>query len=292
MTAFLFPVPCSLFPLYSDDSTYLTYYIKSTALRISLLHFTAPFFPYPNCQSPTPVPQSPLDYRVGYQNVSTIAGSKALANAFVNIGGNGCHLTDIVPSGYTGSCKGAIAIQELDSFGMSANIYKWYDGGTGRYATKGWYKGQTHIEVGDANDAFFEYGTGLWVSGIEGGVLPFSGEVKLANVSLPLIQGSKMLGNPYPVTLKLLRDITPTGYTGSCKGAISIQELDAFGMSANIYKWYDGGTGRYATKGWYKGQTLITTDTDVEIAKSGEGMWVTGIEGSSLSITCPISMDK
>jgi len=110
---------------------------------------------------------------VGYQEVSLVAGAKALASGFLEIGTNGVNLTSIVPKGYGDKCNGTINIQRLAADGTTADMWKWYDGQTaGKFKGKtGWFIGSSTTQVTSESDVTIAAGEALWVTGNGGETL-------------------------------------------------------------------------------------------------------------------------
>jgi len=126
----------------------------------------------------------------------------------------------------------------------------------------------------------------MWFSGLEGVSFTTSGEVNQKdNVPCDLIDGSRMLCNPYPCDIKLSQ-ITLDNLPTKVLGTISIQTLAKDGGAVNSYKYYKGGSLKYKTEGWYLGTTRITSDNDVTFA-AGDGIWVAGLEGVTLKFNKP-----
>ena len=85
-----------------------------------------------------------------------------------------------------------------------------------------------------------------------------------------------------------LTTIKPTGLPSGYKGAINIQTLDYLGNKVAKYYYHEGETGRGAkADGWWlEDTTQITAEADVEFP-AGQGLWVTGLDGTTLEFTFP-----
>ena len=178
---------------------------------------------------------------------------------------------------------GSITIQTLDENGGSLDTYKYYKGGSLKYKTEGWYFGTDRITAD--NDVTFDVGDGLWVAGLEGVTFTTSGEVVQQNIDCELIEGSRMLCNPYPCDIKLTQ-ISLHNLPDKVLGSITIQTLDENGGSLDTYKYYKGGSLKYKTEGWYFGTDRITEENDVTFA-SGDGLWVAGLANVILRFNKP-----
>ncbi len=223
---------------------------------------------------------------VGYSQNALVDGFKASGASFVNIGGTGCNLTDLVPVGIGDKSLGVINVQFLDANGTTTAAYGYYKGGTGKRATEGWYQGMTLITA--ENDVPIATGTGVWVKGAAGLSLQTSGQVYTADVPCDLIDGFRLLSNPFSSDTSLTK-LIPTGIGDKSLGVINVQFLDANGTTTAAYGYYKGGTGKRATEGWYQGMTLITTENDVTIP-AGSGVWVKGAAGLGLTFKAPYSL--
>jgi hypothetical protein len=226
---------------------------------------------------------------VGYSTTALKAGATATGASFVTVGGEGCKLTTIKPTNLPAGYKGAINIQTLDYLGNKVAKYYYHEGESGRGAkADGWWLENTTLITAE-NDVTFKVGEGLWVTGLDGAALSTSGEVVFDNVSCDLRAGATMVVNPYPVAIKL-STIKPKNLPAGYKGAINIQTLDYLGNKIAAYIYHEGETGRGAkADGWWlENTTLITPEADVEFPV-GQGLWVTGVDGTKLEFTFPAS---
>ena len=228
---------------------------------------------------------------VGYHATALRAGATATGASFLSVGTNGCRLTTIKPTNLPSGYKGAINIQTLDHLGRKVARYNYHEGETGRGAkADGWWLENTTLITAD-NDVTFNPGEGLWVTGLDGVSLITSGEVLFGDVSCPLRDGATMIANPYPAAIKLTT-IKPTNLPSGYKGAINIQTLDHLGRKVARYNYHEGETGRGAkADGWWlENTTLITADNDVTFP-AGQGLWVTGLNGTNLEFTSPMTAE-
>lgn len=197
------------------------------------------------------------------------------AATFVPVSGDGVSIQQILPTGDNIE-YGDINIQTLDAFGGTVDTYTYY--GAEEYdegSAAGWY-----TDDGLA-DAAFATGTGLWVAGLDGSALTFSGKVGVADVAVSLRQGSTATANMMPVSVNL-QDILPEG-DGIEYGDINIQTLDAFGGTIDTYTYY--GAEEYdegSVAGWYTDDGLA----DVDFAP-GMGLWVAGLDGATITFPAP-----
>jgi hypothetical protein len=223
---------------------------------------------------------------VGYSQNALVDGFKASGASFVNIGGTGCNLTDLVPVGIGDKSLGVIGVQFLDASGKMTANYGYYKGGTGKRATEGWYQGMTLITT--ENDVPIPAGSGLWIKGAAGLSIQTSGQVLNAELHCDLVDGFRLLSNPFSADTTLTK-LVPTGIGDKSLGVIAVQFLDASGKMTANYGYYKGGTAKRATEGWYQGMTLITTENDVTIP-AGTGVWVKGAAGLGLTFKVPYSL--
>ena len=232
---------------------------------------------------------------VGYAGNNLVNGFKAIAPSFVALaekdGVKGFWLTQVVPGGaeqYTASAN-PIALQTLDAMGNAAQSFSYHKGDTARAYKNfdGWYLGVTAIKP--ENDVFFPVGTGLWVSGADSLTITTAGEVLKDSVRADLVDGFRLVANPFPVAVKLT-NIVPSGaeqYTASVN-PIALQTLDAMGNAAQSYSYHKGDTARAYKNydGWYLGVTAIKPENDVEIP-AGASLWVSGNATLKLTVVTP-----
>ncbi len=171
----------------------------------------------------------------------------------------------------------------MDSLGFPTAVYQ-YIGGE-------WFKaknvGEETQESDDSLIIPFKAGDGLFVQGASTTEsIQSSGKVVYEDVQIQLRDGFSMIGNPFPLPIKLL-DILVKGDNVNQFGKIQIQELDSLGFPTAVYQ-YIGGE-------WFKAKD-IGEDASKEVDLSsvefqpGQGLWIQGSsdEGQYLYIPCPI----
>lgn len=227
---------------------------------------------------------------VGYQNKALAENKQALACGFISIGakdGDGMYLTELIPT--CEECWGDIIIEILDPYGyakMESNeIYSYFYNSE---RDNGWYDYADNLIGVDVNDVFFPVGTGLWITGVDGTTWNTSGQVYDKDKSIPLAENKQMLCNPYPAPIMLDRDITVT--CDECWGDVIIEMLDPYGyakMSSNeIYSYFYNSE---RDNGWYDyADNLVGVDVPDVQFDAAQGLWVTGVDGTTFNITCPI----
>ena len=186
-------------------------------------------------------------------------------------------LKDIVPITTTGtSLRRKIQIQLLTPLGDVSSFYRW-EGQSG----KTWIAGSSTDDMGDVE---IPAGQGLWVLNTANCATQFqtSGEVGTSDIIQPLNAegGAVMVGNGFPVAVKL-KDIVPTTTTGtSLRRKIQIQLLTPLGDVSSFYRW-EGQSG----KTWIAGSS--TDDMgDVEIP-AGQGLWVLNTANCETTLRIP-----
>ena len=230
---------------------------------------------------------------VGYMNTNLRANYTATGASFCSIGAEGFKLSELKMTGLPKTVNGTIVIQLLDDLGSTKEIYKYYKGGRGSYATEGWYNATTLIDGSDADhEILLPKGQGLWFKGVADLSFTSSGEVIAGDFTTELRANYTLLSNPFPAAIKLSK-IKLEGLPKTVNGTIVIQLLDDLGSTKEIYKYYKGGRGSYATEGWYNATTLIDgSDADHEIEiPAGVAMWFKGIDGLSATLTCPYTLN-
>ena len=232
---------------------------------------------------------------MGYAGNNLVNGFKAIAPSFVNIaekdGVKGFYLTQVVPSGaekYT-STENKLELQTLNANGGMAEGYVYHKGDTARAYKNydGWYYGTTAIKP--ENDVFFPVGTGFWVSGTASMTITTSGEVVQDSLQCDLVDGFRLVANPFPIAIKLTQ-IVPSGADKhtSTENKLELQTLNANGGMAEGYVYHKGDTARAYKNydGWYYGTTAIKPENDVEIP-AGASLWVSGNASLKLTVITP-----
>ena len=176
----------------------------------------------------------------------------------------GLKLKEITPITTTGtSLRRKIQIQLLTSTGKTADYFRW-EGSSG----KTWIGGTTTDDIVDTE---IPVGQGLWVLNTANCAVNFqsAGEVGSADIIQPLDNegGAVMVGNSFPVPVKL-KNIIPTTETGTTlRRKIQIQLLTSTGKTSDYYRW-EGASG----KTWIGSST--TDDIGETEIPAGQAMWV------------------
>jgi hypothetical protein len=86
-----------------------------------------------------------------------------------------------------------------------------------------------------------------------------------------------------------LTTIKPTA-DGTCAGDIYIEMLDSAGFTTATYYWYQGSRGK--EDGWYNDDDeMIGEDVDDITFAPGTGLWLTGIDGDTLTVSGQVFKD-
>lgn len=202
-------------------------------------------------------------------------GAAAVAPQFVAVGSQtGIKLSDIEPITETGtSLRRKIQIQLLTPAGLTATTYRWE--GTGG---KTWIAAKATDDMGET---VLPAGQGLWVGNSANVATTFRsvGQVGTNDIIQPLDSagGAAMVGNGFPVAVKL-KDIVPSTETDtSPRRKVQIQLLTPAGLTATTYRWE--GTGG---KTWIAAKT--TDDMGETEIPAGQAMWV----GNSANCTATL----
>ncbi len=206
-----------------------------------------------------------------------------LTPQFLAIGNEEIPLTSLITTGPNAYNK--ISVQTLDSSGFTKKSYTWSNSGGETWDQIGWVDNSTNEIVGD--EVTFKPGTSLWVSGANGLGLQFSGIVNKADVTIALEQGSKAIGNPFPVSVKI-GDILPSADAGikATYNKISVQTLDSSGFTVKSYTWSNSGGETWDQIGWVDNDTNEIVNKSVEFP-AGQGLWVSGATGLYLTFPAP-----
>lgn len=200
---------------------------------------------------------------------------------FTEVGGTGFNLTSINLN--VASCYGDIYIEMLDSLGRTTDTYYWYK--NAGFRADGWYNDDGDQIGEDVDDVVFAPGQGLWLTGIDGETFTAAGKVYQADSSIPLLDDSQMLGNPYAAPIGLAENIEIE--TTACFGDIYIEMLDSLGRTTDTYYWYKNAG--FRADGWYNDDgDQIGEDVDDVVFPAGQGLWVNGVEDTNFNITSPI----
>ena len=217
---------------------------------------------------------------VGYDNVSTTNGFRALGMSFAPVA-NQMDLQELKVSGYNheDGFDGEINIQFLDSIGRTASKYFWYDipadeEDPDSVAFYGWYDGTDTLVEG----VTVEPGQGFWLfSDSKEYGIQSAGQVITTSTAVTLYNGGLyMVANPIPVDINL-QDIVVGGYDhdNGFEGEINVQFLDTLGTMDSKYFWYDipadeEDPDSVAFYGWYDGSDEFVESVVVE---AGTALW-------------------
>ena len=176
----------------------------------------------------------------------------------------GLKLKDITPITTTGTAlRRKIQIQLLTKTGKTSTIYRW-EGQNG----KTWIAEKSTDDMGEVE---IQAGQGLWVANTANCAANFqsAGEVGASDIIQPLNEegGFVMVGNSFPVSVKLKDIVVSTETTTSLRRKVQIQLLSKTGKTITTYRW-EGQSG----KTWIAEKS--TDDMgDIEIP-AGQAMWV------------------
>lgn len=217
---------------------------------------------------------------VGYSSsaLDDAGGAAAVAPQFTTVGSEGgIKLSDIEPVTETAtSLRRKIQIQLLTSAGLKSAAYRWE--GTGG---KTWIAEKTTDDVGET---VISSGTGLWVLNTANVATSFrsAGQVGTSDIIQPLDDagGAAMVGNSFPVAVKL-KDIVPsTETTTALRRKIQIQLLTPAGLKSAAYRWEGQGG-----KTWIAEKT--TDDVGETEIPAGQAMWVLNTANCAATLRIP-----
>ena len=217
---------------------------------------------------------------VGYASsaLDDAGGAAAVAAQFTTVGSEaGIKLSDIEPITETAtSLRRKVQIQLLTSAGLKSVAYRWE--GTGG---KTWIAEKTTDDLGDT---VLSAGQGLWVFNTANVATSFrsAGQVGTSDIIQPLDDagGAAMVGNSFPVAVKL-KDIVPSTETAtSLRRKIQIQILTSAGLKSVAYRWE--GTGG---KTWIAEKT--TDDVGETEIPAGQAMWVFNTANCAATLRIP-----
>ena len=167
---------------------------------------------------------------------------------------------DIKPSSY-----GTTAYQ-VDSFGVPQTMYLWTDcGGEGWDTPDVWVNVDTNEIIEDVplgvGDALFIQGTANTDTFLS------SGQVCTDDAKVFLCNGGTLVGNPYPVDIKV-NDIIASTY------GTTLYKVDSFGIPQTMYLYTDCGG-----EGWDTPDVWVVADTnefisDEILIEAGQGIFV------------------
>ena len=211
---------------------------------------------------------------VGYKADALREGFIMVAPTFVDVtdAKKGQDLTALVAGGDYGS--GDISVQTLTELGETAEMYEFVKDCKGRWF---WRNADTGDEIA-AGDVNFEYGTGLWVSGVDDTQLTIAGQVSTADVVINLREGFVASGNMTPVAIDLTA-LVPGGDYAS--GDISVQTLTELGETAVMYEFVKDRKGRWFWRDADTGDEIAEGDV---VFDAGVGLWISGVDGATLPV--------
>ena len=242
------------------------------------LHFTARLLHFRNGPTPGSIVFPRKSFIVGYSGsaLDDAGGAAAVAPQFMTVGSQtGIKLKDITPVS-NANLRRKIQIQLLTPAGLTATTYRW-EGTSG----KTWIAGSSTEDMGET---VIPAGQGLWVANTANAATTFqsAGEVGSSDIIQPLDDagGAAMVGNGFPVAVKL-KDIVPSTETGtSLRRKIQIQLLTSAGLTATTYRW-EGTSG----KTWIAGSS--TEDMGETEIPAGQAMWVANTANCAVSLRIP-----
>ena len=234
----------------------------------------------PTIDSPCFLSKPAIANIVGYSSsaLDDAGGAAAVAPQFTTVGSEaGIKLSDIEPvTETTTSLRRKIQIQLLTSAGLKSAAYRWE--GTGG---KTWIAEKTTDDVGET---VISSGTGLWVLNTANVATSFrsAGQVGTSDIIQPLDDagGAAMVGNSFPVAVKL-KDIVPsTETTTALRRKIQIQLLTPAGLKSAAYRWEGQGG-----KTWIAEKT--TDDVGETEIPAGQAMWVLNTANCAATLRIP-----
>ena len=243
---------------------------------------------------------------VGYMQNPLVDGYKAVAIPFNAVGvtvegKKGVRLSSIVPEG-ADTILGTVSLQKLNAQGLKdGSVYEYHKNdpatdrkGKPQFPNDGWYNDITYITPGGATDIFLPMGSGVWVKGASTLNFTPSGEVNLDTINDGLVDGYRLVANPYPTPIKLSAFV-PQG-VDTILGTVSLQKLNAEGLKdGSVYEYHKNdpatdrkGKPQFANDGWYNDITYITPGgaTDIEIP-AGSAVWVKGASTITMDVVTP-----
>lgn len=224
-------------------------------------------------------------------------GFKMISPSFLTIGKNGCHLSELIPTGYEYNedmvyvafgTTGQFNIQVLNAEGKVVATYGWVRTNMS-YDPEGWEDDghwttpEGEVVPGGANDILFTPGTGLYFkapgnAGDEGTPYPLmvAGQVFNGTVPVKFLDdgGFQTLGNPYPTSI-MLSSMIPEGYEYNedmvyvafgTTGQFNIQVLSAEGKVSKTYGWVRTNM-TYDPEGWSDDGHWTTPEGEVVFNK-------------------------
>ena len=203
---------------------------------------------------------------MGYAQNGLRSGATMITPQFVPVDGTSkIALEDLTVTGDDIDTDGNISIQTLDANGMTVDSYMYLDWGD----PKGWCDDSYTV----VEDVTFDVGQGLFTTGTgTGAAIQYAGKVGKDDVIVQLRAGATSSGNPFPVAIAL-QDILPEGDDIDTDGNISIQVLDANGMTVDSYMYLDWGD----PKGWCDDSYTVVEGVTFP---AGQGLFITGTKAT------------
>ena len=237
-----------------------------------------------------------------------VDGFKAVSIPFNAVGvtvegKKGVYLSSIIPEG-ADTILGTVTLQKLNPEGLKdGSVYEFHKNDPAidsrskkpKYPNDGWYNGLTFITPGGASDIFLPIGSGVWVKGTSALNFTPSGEVPLDTINNELVDGFRLVANPYPTPVKLSAFV-PQG-ADTILGTVTLQKLNPEGLKdGSVYEYHKNDPAidsrskkpKYQNDGWYNGLTYITPGaaTDIEIS-AGSAVWVKGNSTITMDVVTP-----
>ena len=234
---------------------------------------------------------------VGYAKNPVNAGFGIKTISFLKVGSEKIDLTCVTPvsATYEGEALEACASLMLINEGggtITDNVYVWENWGSA--AETGWTLEGSFIKPGDLE---LDPGTALWtdinqtITDLE---FQCSGEVAQKTITLPVVKGFSVGGNPFPVPYDMINAYpTSDTYEGEAlEACVSMMKINAGGgtITDAVYVWENWGSA--AETGWtLEGQFIGERDLVLGI---GESLWLDNsqIDDLYLNFPCMIGEDK
>ena len=212
-------------------------------------------------------------------------GFRSVAAQFTQVGSveKGFWLSSAVINGgekHTSTIN-PVSLQTLKTDGTTDKSYTYHKADTA-YSYKnfdGWYAGTKPVKVDTATDVFFPIGTGLWLKGTDESLsFQTAGEVVMDSLQCDLVNGFRMVANPYPVAIKLSSiEIIGAEKHTSTVDPVALQTLKIDGTTDKSYTYHKADTA-YSYKnfdGWYAGTKPVKADSATEVTiPAGSAVWV------------------
>ena len=213
---------------------------------------------------------------VGYKAEGLREGFTMVSPSFQGIGKTtAIDLTSLKLNGDYGS--GDIVIQTLTALGEGDKAYEFVKDRRGNW----FWRDVDSSETIEEGVVAFEYGTGLWVAGIDATSLTSAGQVSTDDCEITLRDGFTATGNMTAVPVDLTA-IIPGGEYGS--GDIVIQTLTALGEGDKAYEFVKDRRGNWF---WRDVDSSETIEEGAVVFAPGAGLWVAGVNGATITIPGP-----